>query len=109
MAAKEDFYEIGNLYTEMYEEKTDDKSSLIKEDENFFTVEDDAQRLDGDLDNVDLDNDGIPDRLDGKIFVEFDGKLGQLITTVTEEIMERFGLEPEEARSALKKWFQQHI
>ena len=44
----EDRKSIGNVYAEMYKPKTN--SSVIKENEEFYDIEDHADQLDGDLD-----------------------------------------------------------
>lgn len=100
---------LGNLYVEMYAPKQGKNETLIKE-ENFYDVEDEAERLDGDLDSPigggeDFDNDMMGDKLEEKVYAHMNEVLGDTFRRQCDEIKEKFDLDDDEFCMFFKGWF----
>ena len=89
----EDRKSIGNVYAEMYKPKTN--SSVIKENEEFYDIEDHADQLDGDLDlpiggSPDEDGDYLNDALEEKVYGHMNEQFGETFRRQCDEIKEKF-------------------
>lgn len=105
--SNEDRKNIGDLYMEMYSRKG---NKPINEAEHFFDVEDEADRLDGDLDydGADVDGDNLPDALEEKVYTEMNSVFGDSFRRDCDDIKEKFNLTCDEFCMYFKGWFDKN-
>jgi hypothetical protein len=103
---------IGNLYSEMFSKKLKNNEKILKE-ENFYDVEDEAERLDGDLDapiggGEDLDNDMMGDALEEKVYARMNEEFSDTFRRQCDDIKDKFDLSDDEFCMFFKGWFDEN-
>jgi len=108
----------GQVLLKEQELREKERKHTIKEENFFDGTEDEADRIDGDLDysgdediiggGEDLDSDGLGDRLEEKVFTHLEQILGDSFRTQCSEVQNKFDLSEEEFCEFFKAWFDKN-